>query len=163
MSSESGQRQGGGRGRQKRRRSRRRAHVEKSSGGVVYRRDRAGLTFLLIRDPYRNWGLQKGHIEGDETPRDAALREVLEETGLGGLAVIDELPTIDWYYRNGGRLIHKFCHFYLLECDRGEAVPQLEEGITACLWYSFAEAMKKLTYDNAREVLRVAGERLGES
>ena len=163
MSSESGQRQGGGRGRQKRRRSRRRAHVEKSSGGVVYRRDRAGLTFLLIRDPYRNWGLPKGHIEGDETPRDAALREVLEETGLGGLAVIDELPTIDWYYRNGGRLIHKFCHFYLLECDRGEAVPQLEEGITACLWYSFAEAMKKLTYDNAREVLRVAGERLGES
>jgi len=163
VSSESGQRQGGGRGRQKRRRSRRRAHVEKSSGGVVYRRDRAGLTFLLIRDPYRNWGLPKGHIEGDETPRDAALREVLEETGLGGLAVIDELPTIDWYYRNGGRLIHKFCHFYLLECDRGEAVPQLEEGITACLWYSFAEAMKKLTYDNAREVLRVAGERLGES
>jgi 8-oxo-dGTP pyrophosphatase MutT (NUDIX family) len=165
VSSDNGERpEGGGRSRQKRRRSRRRrAHVEKSSGGVVYRRERAGLTFLLIRDPYRNWGLPKGHIESDETPRDAALREVCEETGLDVLEVIDELPTIDWYYRNDGRLIHKFCHFYLLECERGDAVPQLEEGITACLWYSFAEAMKTVTYDNAREVLRAAGERLGES
>jgi 8-oxo-dGTP pyrophosphatase MutT (NUDIX family) len=136
--------------------------VEKSSGGVVYRREQTGLAFLLIRDPYKNWGLPKGHIEGDESACDAALREVFEETGLDVLEVIDELPTIDWYYRDGGRLIHKFCHFYLLECERGEPVPQLEEGITACLWYSFTEAMKTLTYDNAREVLRAAGERLGE-
>jgi 8-oxo-dGTP pyrophosphatase MutT (NUDIX family) len=165
VSSETGERSGGdGRGPQKRRRSRRRrARVEKSSGGVVYRREPTGLAFLLIRDPYRNWGLPKGHIEGDETPCDAALREVGEETGLDGLEVIDELPTIDWYYRNDGRLIHKFCHFYLLECERGMAVPQLEEGITECLWYSFAEAMRTVTYENAREVLRAAGERLGES
>ena len=120
------------------------------------------MTFLLIRDPYRNWGLPKGHIEGRETPRDAAIREVGEETGLAALDVIEELPTIDWYYRDRGRLIHKICHFFLLESLAGDAVPQLDEGITECLWYPFVAAVETVTYDNAREVLREAGLRLGE-
>ena len=35
-----------------------------------------------IKDPYKNWGLPKGHLEAGETPREAATREVREETGL---------------------------------------------------------------------------------
>jgi 8-oxo-dGTP pyrophosphatase MutT (NUDIX family) len=155
---------GDGSQQRRRPRRRRRARVEKSSGGVVFRRVNGGrLTFLLIRDPYQNWGLPKGHIEGVETACEAALREVREETGLDRLDVVDELPTIDWYYRDRGRLIHKFCHFYLLESCSGDPVPQLEEGITACLWCHFPEAVETLTYDNAREVLRAAGQRLGET
>ena len=127
----------------------------------MFRRDGTALHFLLIRDPYENWGLPKGHIEGEETAQAAAVREVGEETGLVELIVIGELPTIDWYYRDRGRLVHKFCHFYLLESATGDAMPQLDEGITACLWHSFTSAMSTLSYDNAREVLRAAGERLG--
>jgi len=154
----------GGRKRTRRRKRGRRggrARVEHSSGGVVYRRDGLALEFLLIRDPYENWGLPKGHIEGEETAQAAAVREVGEETGLLELMVVGELPTIDWYYRDRGRLVHKFCHFFLLESASGEPVPQLDEGITACLWCSFSSAMSTLSYDNAREVLRTAGERLG--
>jgi 8-oxo-dGTP pyrophosphatase MutT (NUDIX family) len=156
---------GGADGKRKRRRKRGRrggrARVEHSSGGVVFRHDGVGYQFLLIRDPYENWGLPKGHIEGQETAQAAAVREVSEETGLVELIVMCELPTIDWYYRDRGRLVHKFCHFFLLESAAGEAVPQLDEGITACLWYSYSSAMSTLSYDNAREVLRAAGERLG--
>jgi 8-oxo-dGTP pyrophosphatase MutT (NUDIX family) len=143
------------------RRKRRRARVEKSSGGVVYRRNGDGLEFLLIRDPYENWGLPKGHIEAEESPVAAALREVAEETGLRELMVVSELPVIDWYYRDRGRLIHKYCHFYLMESGAGEAVPQLDEGITQCIWHSFEGAMQAVTYDNARQVLRAAGIHLG--
>jgi 8-oxo-dGTP pyrophosphatase MutT (NUDIX family) len=144
----------------KARRKRRRAKVERSAGGVVFRRTSLALSFLLIRDPYENWGLPKGHIEGSESPLEAALREVEEETGLGALQAVGELPTIDWYFRDRGRLIHKFCHFYLVEAVSGEAVPQKDEGITECIWYPLDGALATITYENAREVLRTAGELL---
>ena len=136
------------------------ARLETSSGGVVYRMYDDDPHFLLIRDPYENWGLPKGHLEGGETPLEAAVREVTEETGLNELRVVDQLPTIDWYFRDHGKLVHKFCHFFLIECGSGEPSPQLDEGISACVWRNLQEALSTVTYANAREVLRAAGERL---
>src|SRR5690625_7463091 len=100
----------------------RRATIETSAGGVVFRRVEDGVNFLLIRDPYENWGLPKGHLEGEETPLEAALRAVEEETGLTGLEARGDLPTIDWDFRDHGVLIHNYCHFYLNESKRGEPV-----------------------------------------
>jgi 8-oxo-dGTP pyrophosphatase MutT (NUDIX family) len=139
-------------------RNSRRARVETSSGGVVFRRVPAGIEFLLIRDPYANWGLPKGHIEGGETSESAALREVEEETGLSDLAVVAQLPTIDWFFRDRGKLVHKFCHFFLLECTSGEATPQLDEGITECLWLPADAALATVSYANAREVMLAGAE-----
>jgi 8-oxo-dGTP pyrophosphatase MutT (NUDIX family) len=126
---------------------------------VVYRRGEPPQV-LLIRDPYENWGLPKGHIEGGESPEQAAVREVEEETGLAHLEVMAQLPTIDWYFRDRGRLVHKFCHFFLLEAGRGEAVPQLDEGITECQWLTVAAALETVSYANAREVILAAGDLL---
>ena len=117
---------------------------------------------LLIRDPYANWGLPKGHLEPKETPAEAATREVAEETGLTGLAILGSLPTIDWYFRDRGQLVHKFCHFFLMECAAGEARPQVDEGISACVWLPVGDAIRTVTYANAREVLRIASSRLDE-
>jgi 8-oxo-dGTP pyrophosphatase MutT (NUDIX family) len=150
-------------GKQRRRSSDTRVRIETSSGGVVFRRDNEGENFLLIRDPYGNWGLPKGHLEGGETPIQAAVREVAEETGLLELAVVDQLPTIDWYFKDGTVVVHKFCHFFLIESGPGDTCPQLDEGITECIWLPLHGALGTLSYANAREVLRVAGERLGTS
>jgi 8-oxo-dGTP pyrophosphatase MutT (NUDIX family) len=141
---------------QRRGSSARRAHIETSAGGVVCRRD-GGARVLLIRDPYANWGLPKGHIEGGETPAQAAVREVREETGLADVSLLVQLPTIDWYFRDRGRLVHKFCHFFLLEAHREDVVPQLDEGITECVWLALEEATRTVSYANAREVIRAAG------
>lgn len=140
----------------RRRRNARRARVETSSGGVVFRRGGDALDFLLIRDPYNNWGLPKGHVEGGETAAEAALREVAEETGLIELSVVTQLPTIDWFFRDRGRLVHKFCHFFLVESPTGDPEPQLTEGITECVWRSAGVAIDTVSYSNAREVMRAA-------
>lgn len=133
-----------------------RARVERSAGGVVVRRVGDVLNALVIRDPYGNWGLPKGHLENGESSGEAALREVAEETGLDGLRLGPELATIDWYFRAGGKLIHKFCAFYLMASDAGDPVPEEAEGITECVWMSLDDAEARITYDNAREVVRVA-------
>jgi len=138
--------------------TRTRANREVSAGGVVYRVEDGRALFLLIRDSYRNWGFPKGHLEKSELPEAAALREVSEETGLTVLVVRSELATIDWHFRFRGKLIHKICHFFLMESENAATSPQREEGITACKWVPIDEALELISYANAREVLQRAAE-----
>jgi 8-oxo-dGTP pyrophosphatase MutT (NUDIX family) len=139
--------------------SRRRAELEVSAGGIVYRRVLVEpARFLLIRDSYDNWGFPKGHLEDGESPADAARRETGEETGLDRLVLQGPIRVIDWHFRFRGRHIHKYCHFFLFESPGGDPCPQLDEGITDCQWRSLDEALELLSYDNARGVLKRAGE-----
>jgi hypothetical protein len=96
---------------------------------------------------------------------DAMVAKASAKAGVTGLNVTlhYELPTIDWYFRDRGRLVHKFCHFFLMEAAHGEARPQEAEGISACMWLPFDDAVKTLTYANAREVLTSAAQRLGKA
>jgi len=138
-----------------------RARIERSAGGVVVREIDGQPHVLVIRDPYQNWGLPKGHLEGGEGSGEAAIREVGEETGLGDLVLGKELASIDWYFRAGGKLIHKFCMFYLMTSREGEPHPEAAEGITECVWLPLDEAAARISYDNARDVVNAAREALG--
>lgn len=131
----------------------RKAREEVSAGGIVFRRSAGGVRFLLIRDSYQNWGFPKGHLEPGESPDAAAVREVEEETGLGALQLKAPVDVIDWHFRFRGRLVHKICHFFLIEAADGDARPLRKEGITACQWVDFAEAASLVSYENARAVL----------
>jgi len=137
--------------------------IELSAGGVIYRRGAPGSEILVIKDAYGNWGFPKGHLEGEESPRDAALRECREETGLTRLRADDWVGMTDWYFRDGAVVVHKFCDYYLLEADPGEdPEPQRGEGIRACEWLRADVALARVTYDNARHILELALERIGE-
>ncbi|MDB4880976.1 MAG: hypothetical protein JWL60_2422 [Gemmatimonadetes bacterium] len=138
--------------------TRARAQRETSAGGVVYRLASGTPLFLLIRDSYANWGFPKGHLEAGERADEAALREVREETGLRDVQLRGVIDTIDWYFRFRGRLIHKVCHFYLMETGEHETAPQQAEGITACQWVAYDAASTAVSYANARHVLRRAHE-----
>ena len=116
---------------------------------------------LLIRDPYRTWGLPKGHVEDGEGAADAALREVREETGLEDLELGPDLGEIDWTFRRRGKRVHKHCRFFLMASARGEARPEISEGITECRWLPVEEALRTVDYDNARSILEKGVERLG--
>ena len=117
---------------------------------------------LIILDPYKKWGLPKGHIEGAETPEQAAVREVTEETGLTDLRLSEELVTIDWHFRAGGRKVHKYTTFFLMYSDTGEPAPEIGEGITECEWVPLHLADQRISYENASEVAQIAHQLLRE-
>lgn len=131
---------------------------ETSAGGVVFRVEEGQPLYLLIRDSYQNWGFPKGHLEDGEVAEAAALREVSEETGLSDLAIRGEIETIDWFFRFRGQLIHKVCHFFLMQTRESSTLPQRAEGITACRWSRYEDAATLVSYANARDVLRRAQE-----
>jgi 8-oxo-dGTP diphosphatase len=143
-----------------------RARRESSAGGVVFRTGATGEAggnrplFLLICDSYGKWGFPKGHLERGERADTAALREVMEETGLRSLNLVSTAPiaTIEWFFRLHGELIHKNCRYFLMETSAERTKPQKSEGISACKWATEEEARELLSYDNAREVLQRAHE-----
>ena len=128
--------------------------IERCAGGIVVRSGPNGWEVLVIRDPYKNWGLPKGHLEGTESAEQAALREVMEETGLHAKQVGPEVATVDWFFRRDEARVHKFCTFYLMHAPEGEPRPQTDEGIGACEFLPFEQAVARVTYSNTREVVR---------
>jgi len=134
--------------------------VERSAGGVVVRVIENRPHVLLIRDPYRKWGLPKGHIEEGERDDQAALREVQEETGLSDLRLGPDLGEIDWTFRKKERTIHKFCRFYLMASEGSESRPEVAEGITEVKWLPVGDALRAVGYENARAVLRKGSEQI---
>lgn len=130
--------------------------IETSAGGVVVRTIGGVVHALVIRDPYQRWGLPKGHAEAGETRCQTAVREVREETGLDDVRVDSELVTIDWFFMARGTRVHKFATFFLMYSDQGDPVPEEGEGITECAWVPLDTADRRLSYDNASEVVKVA-------
>lgn len=139
-----------------------RSRQERSAGGVVVRMAESGRLYLLIRDSYGHWGFPKGHLERGEHADRAAMREVMEETGLRSVTLVGTIATIDWHFRMRGTRIHKHCEFFLMETEGAAIKPQRSEGITACKWVTAAEAQELIGYENARAVLRRADEMVQE-
>lgn len=137
--------------------------IERSAGGVVVRCQAGIWHALVIRDPYGNWSLPKGHIEGGESLRETAAREVEEETGIRPEVVGPKIDTVDWIFRQERRTIHKFCTFFLMRSRVGEPVPQRAEGITECVWLPIQEAASRIPYKDTREVVARALTKIAEA
>ena len=94
---------------------------EFSAGGVVVRGGQV-ITIVPVKraaDGRRVLGLPKGHPDGDETPEQAATREVAEEAGVRA-ELIDDLGDVDYVYTRGGREIRKVVRFFLFDYRSGD-------------------------------------------
>ena len=122
-----------------------------AAGGIVVK---DGKFVSIVRNGIPD--LPKGHIEKDESPENAALREVTEETGIGNLQIVKALPSSWHCYQVGEEWRLKRTYWYLMES--GEAIqpkPQTEEGITEIklIGNEDIEAFLKGTFRSISEIL----------
>ena len=103
-------------------------------------------------------GLPKGHLDGDETPQEAARREVGEETGVTA-DLVDELGDVRYGYERRGRRIAKTVRFYLFDYVSG-SVEDHDHEIEEARWMPLEQAARELTYEGEREMVRRALSRL---
>lgn len=104
--------------------------------------------------------LPKGGVEAGETPEEAAVREVEEETGLVATPVAP-LETVDYTYLEAGVQVSKQVHFFLMELEHEEPRPRDAE-LERVYWCPIDEAAERLSFETERRVLRRARERLQE-
>jgi 8-oxo-dGTP pyrophosphatase MutT (NUDIX family) len=134
-----------------------------SAGGVLIRRADEGPEVLLASRRTRRgelvWGLPKGLIEEGESPEDAALREVREETGHSG-KIREPLGEVSYWFVWDDERIRKTVHFFLME-DTGEEPGDRDHEMEEVRWFPLARARKIAGFKSEKEILRKAGEMVG--
>ena len=126
--------------------------VVRAAGGVV-ENSRGEVLFIELRG---RWDLPKGHIEKDESSRDAALREVEEETGIRGSVIGDSPIATTWHaYDTYGVWELKSTEWWAMRADGEHLTAQAEEGITSARWFSAEERGEalKTTYPTIIRVM----------
>ena len=140
-----------------------RADSKEISGGVVvFREGSDGRRYLLLRHANGgHWSFPKGHLEKGESARDAAVRELTEETGLKHERFLaDFRERVHYTYQGEGARIEKAVVYFLASVNQFTPVSLSDEHLDY-EWLPFGKAVNKLTYDNDVEILRKAEGELG--
>jgi 8-oxo-dGTP pyrophosphatase MutT (NUDIX family) len=129
---------------------------ETSSGGVVYRSGKKSeVEILMIQDSKGRWSIPKGKLNSAETSKEAAEREIREETGLQDMIVLDWLGKVNFRYRRKNSLVLKTMHVYLVMAEGETSNLQKEEvdHITKVKWFSVNEALDKIEYEDIGKLI----------
>ena len=135
---------------------------EVSAGGLVI--NTTGTMGLLIgRYDHKDasgkrvlWSLPKGHIEEGETPEQAAIREVAEETGITS-SITKSLGVIDFWFMAGGKRIHKTVHHFMFTEVGGTLLAQ-ESEVDEVSWFPLAEIVERLAYPDEKKLIARSAE-----
>jgi|WetSurMetagenome_2_1015567.scaffolds.fasta_scaffold199563_2 bis(5'-nucleosidyl)-tetraphosphatase len=136
---------------------------EKSCGIVVFREELPERLYLLLHYEEGHWDFPKGHIERDETEKEAAFREVYEETGIPEPdfeLVMGFRECIDYSFMRGDETVEKEVCFFLGRT--GTSAIRLSKEHIGFAWLPYESARSRLTYGNARGVLEKAESALKE-
>lgn len=119
----------------------------RAAGGVVVRAAKKGPKVLLVHRPdYNDWTFPKGKLEPGEKFKQAALREVLEETGFECTLYKPSLPSIRYDDRKGRS---KEVRYWLMTAIAGEFEPNDEVDMIA--WVRWDKVVDRLTYAKDRQ------------
>lgn len=105
------------------------------------------------------FSLPKGHPDPGETMKEAATREVLEETGLTAEPQ-EKLGEVRYWYRLHGERVHKTVTFFLFRYVSG-SVDDHDDEVVWAGWVPLEEAPEQLTYEGEREMVVKALARSG--
>ena len=135
---------------------------QKSAGIVLFRNDSDKNEFLLLNYPQGHWDFVKGKVEKGETPHETALRETKEETGITDIEFIDGFEeSVEYDFRFKKENIHKKVIFFLAKTN--EKNIKLSHEHNDYLWLEYNDALKKTTFENAKNVLTKANKFLSST
>jgi len=141
---------------------------EVSVGSAIFRETAKGRLYLLLQYPSGHYDFAKGHVEEGETEEETLRRETEEETGINDLRVFPKRVSIRYYYvakgnerirrieEGRGISIFKQVHFYPAETKISQV--KLSHEHIGYLWLPYEEAVERVTFENARRVIRMTEE-----
>jgi len=122
---------------------------EKSAGVVIVNNGK----YLLLHYEAGHWDFPKGHIEAGETLKQAAIRELNEETGITDIEILPGfLDKIQYILRKKNKLVQKEVAFFAAKTNEKEV--KISDEHQDHVWLPFEDALEKLTYDNAKNILK---------
>lgn len=130
--------------------------TEKSCGAVVFKRQKDhSVKYLLLHYGAGHWDFPKGKQEKNEKEEQTSLREIKEETGIEDIEFIENFREIlKYFYKKGEETVYKEVVFFLAETHTDEVTISNEH--IGYAWVNFEHAHKKLTFNNAKELLENA-------
>jgi bis(5'-nucleosidyl)-tetraphosphatase len=135
---------------------------EVSAGAVVFfERQGSQRRFLALHYPAGHWDFPKGGIEKGESEEEAAIREIREETGIEIRNFIPSFKKkIEYHYRRADGFSHKQVIFFLAEAPTDKIRISFEH--SGYEWLTYEDAMKRLSFENARNILKDANDFLSK-
>ena len=128
---------------------------------MIFRREKSKIYYLLLyyssgnRRPHHYWDFPKGHVEKGESAIETARREIGEETGLKNLRFIQGFREwIKYFFRYKNQTIFKIVTFYLVEAK--EKKVKISPEHIGYEWLSYQDALKRLTFQSAKDILKKA-------
>lgn len=128
---------------------------EYSAGFLLFRDTPEGRLWLLL-DYGRHWDYPKGHLKKDETAWRAAVRELAEETGIKKIDRIGKFQKnmhYDFHSPKKGAITKTVTYFI---AQTTTAKVTISDEHTGYAWLPYEQAMTRLTFDNARTLLKAA-------
>ena len=122
-----------------------------SAGAVLYTVIDGERRYVLVREKNGSYGMPKGHVEAGETLAETALREIREETGVTATLHASEPVTVDEYPIAGGD-VKRVSWFVAHYTDQTPMADRTQ--VLGVLVLPVEAALKTLTYNSTREILR---------
>ncbi|OIO04885.1 MAG: NUDIX hydrolase [Elusimicrobia bacterium CG_4_10_14_0_2_um_filter_56_8] len=127
---------------------------EHSAGGIIF--EGGNVLLILARNlkGEKVWTFPKGHLEPGETPEQAAVREVAEETGWA-CEIKSDLCRAEYSFIRDGRQVHKDVRWFLVKRVGGNGVPATPDEVFGMKWLPLAEAGRELVYRSDQEIVEL--------
>ena len=131
---------------------------EKSCGAVIYKRQKdASVKYLVLHYTAGHWDFAKGKMEKNEKEEMTAAREIKEETAIDDIEFVDGFREIvNYYYKSGEDTIFKEVVFFLVQSATDHV--EISDEHIGYAWLNLEHAVKKLTFNNAKDLLKKADE-----
>lgn len=126
-----------------------------SCGGIVIHKWKILLLYKNQNGKYTGWVLPKGTVEGGESFKDTAIREVIEETSTDP-KVIKYISKSQYSFKGDTDTVQKTVHWYLMSTNSYYCKPQKEEFFLDAGYYKFHEAYHLLKFNDERQMLKKA-------